>query len=336
MKTEVKRKARRGGRSLSRRSVLRGLAAAPLISILGCTDERSGTVADGGAGAPSGAGSSGSAGVPSSAAGSGGRSTAGTAGASGSSTAWAAGGTAAMTALASYRNPFEEVDATCSVTCQTTEGPCHDDQAPEREDVSEGQVGLPLRFGLRILDDKCQPISDADVDVWHCDVRGVYSSMTADNPQFCTGDDAPALAARYFRGHRMTGADGVAWFSTCFPGWYSSRAIHVHFTVRRSSRTGSEYVTSQLGFASALIQEICGSHPDYAGHGQPDTANTSDTVFPAATIDDYLFETERMSDGSMLAWKTIIIRSSLADSVCGDMGGMPGGGPGMGGPPPRG
>ena len=57
------------------------------------------------------------------------------------------------------------------------------------------------------------------------------------------------------------------------------------------------------------------------------SSNTSDTVFSAATVDDYEVEPERMSDGALLAWKTIIIRSALANSVCsaGSMaGGMPG------------
>ena len=59
---------------------------------------------------------------------------------------------AAMTALASYPNPFSgEVDTTCTPTCSMTLGPCHDDQAPEREDISEGKGGLPMRFALRTL-----------------------------------------------------------------------------------------------------------------------------------------------------------------------------------------
>jgi protocatechuate 3,4-dioxygenase beta subunit len=256
-------------------------------------------------------------------------------GSTGSATSWASGGTAAMTALASYPNPFsDEVDTTCTPTCTMTEGPCHDDQAPEREDISEGKGGLPMRFGLRILDDNCEPVSDADVDIWHCDNLGVYSSETADNPSFCTGSNAEALAARFFRGHRKTDTDGVAWFSTCFPGWYASRAIHVHMTIRRPARDGDEYLTTQVAFPTALIAELCGSHPDYAGHGQPDTANTSDTVFPSDTVDEYEVETARMSDGALLAWKTLIIRSSLSASVCAASGSSGGGGtPPTGAPP---
>lgn len=304
---------------LSRRRTLRllsaAMATAPLSS-WACSDDTTAT--------QNGLGSGGTA------AGSGGATTA-TGGATAEPTsAWASGGTAAMTALASYPNPFEaDASAACTLTCTLTMGPCHDDQAPAREDISEGQAGLPMRFALRILDDNCEPITDADVDVWHCDAAGVYSSETADNPAFCTGDNAEALAARFFRGHQMTDQDGIAWFNTCFPGWYSGRAIHIHFTVRRSSRDGEEYLTSQVAFSEDLIADICTNHVDYGERGQPDTSNTSDSVFPSDNVADYLMETQRMTDGAMLAWKTVIIRSSLSDSVCAEGGG---GGPNMGGP----
>jgi protocatechuate 3,4-dioxygenase beta subunit len=237
-----------------------------------------------------------------------------------------------MKALASYPDPFEDVSgSSCDVTCQMTLGPCHDDQAPEREDISEGKGGLPMRFALRILDDTCKPVTDADVDIWHCDAEGVYSSETADQPDFCTGDNAAALAARFFRGHRMTDNNGVVWFNTCFPGWYSGRAIHVHFTVRRSNRSGDEYLTSQVAFPTSLITEICTKHSEYSARGEPNTPNTSDTVFPSASVDSYTVSAEKMSDGALLAWKTVIIRSSLSSSVCSAGGSS---GPGMGGAPP--
>jgi len=333
--------------ALSRRDALRWIssvaAATPIATLLGCDDDSSAeesTLTEGGTGGTAGSagssdsaggsGGAGTGGASTEAAGSGGSSeeAGGTAGSeqssestTGSSSEWATGGTAALNPD-TYPNPFTTETATsCTLFCQATLGPCHDDSAPEREDISEGQPGLPLRFALRILDDACQPVTDADVDIWHCDVRGIYSSETSDNPGYCTGDDAEALAARYFRGHRMTDSEGIAWFSTCFPGWYSSRAIHIHFTVRRSSREGDEYLTSQIGFPTELIQDVCTTHSDYIDHGLPDTANDQDNVFPADSVDDYLVETERMSDGALMAWKTIVIRSSLSDAVCGASGG---------------
>ena len=125
------------------------------------------------------------------------------------------------------------------------------------------------------------------------------------------------MAARFFRGHQPTDSDGIAWFNSCFPGWYRGRAVHIHLTVRRSGRAGDEYLTTQVAFDEELIQDVFSSHPDYIAHGQPDTSYATDNVFPSANVDDYLMNTQQMDDGVLLAWKTIVIRSSLSDAVCG-------------------
>jgi hypothetical protein len=95
---------------------------------------------------------------------------------------------------------------------------------------------------------------------------------------------------------------------------------------------GEEYVTSQLFFPEELTAELFAGHPDYAALGQPDTTNASDSIYGG---EEYLLSTEKQADGSLLAWKTLVIRSSLADELCstGGMGGPPGGGMG---PPPGG
>jgi protocatechuate 3,4-dioxygenase beta subunit len=255
--------------------------------------------------------------------------------------AWATGGTAAMTALASYPNPFQAApDPACTPTCSMILGPCHDDQAPDREDISEGEAGLPMRFGLRVVDDECAPVSGADVDIWHTDSAGIYSSETSDSPDFCVGDNPVALAKRFFRGHQLTDENGVAWFNSCFPGWYAVRAIHIHVTVRRLGRNGDNYLTTQLAFQTSLIDDICTTHPDYQARGLPAVTNTTDGVFPSEGYERYAVETQRMSDGAMLAWKTLIIRSALDTELCseGMAEGAPGGAgfPGDGGVPPLG
>ena len=37
----------------------------------------------------------------------------------------------------------------------------------------------------------------------------------------------------------------------------------------------------------------------------------------SAAVADVTLETARMDDGALLAWKTLIIRSDLADELCG-------------------
>jgi hypothetical protein len=51
--------------------------------------------------------------------------------------AWATGGTAAMRAAATYPDPFQRIDAVCSLTCQQILGPCWAPKAAVRQDISE-------------------------------------------------------------------------------------------------------------------------------------------------------------------------------------------------------
>lgn len=221
--------------------------------------------------------------------------------------AWAMGGTAAMTAKDCYPDPLASI-TTCALVCATTAGPC---TAPtsERRDVSDGVTGLPLRLALKIVQaDSCTPVVGAVVEIWHTQRTGVYSGQTP-SPGFCSGNDAEAPSKNYFRGTQTTDASGRVDFDTCFPGWYPGRCIHIHVSVKLGAST---YVVTQLFFADSLNQQVFTTHAEYTQFGQPNTSNSADGIFGAANVVD----TARMSDGAMLAWKVIGIRSSLGQSLC--------------------
>jgi len=138
-----------------------------------------------------------------------------------------------MLAAASYPDPFENAGTTCALTCILTQGPCRAPSAPLRRDISEGEPGIPLRSMLRVLDaDGCTPVSGAEVEIWYCNVDGLYSAEDVENPGFCTGDDEHALESYFFRGRAIADAAGKVTFEGCFPGWYPSRSIHIHVLVR--------------------------------------------------------------------------------------------------------
>ncbi len=60
-----------------------------------------------------------------------------------------------------------------------------------------------------------------------------------------------------------------------YPGWYSGRAVHIHFKVRPD---GSEF-TSQLFFDDTLSTQVFGQAP-YASRGtEPDTPNSADNIY---------------------------------------------------------
>lgn len=213
---------------------------------------------------------------------------------------WASGGTAAMTDSDSYPNPFV-VPASCALFTSSTLGPCFA-SSPVRRDVSEGEAGLPVRLALQILDADCAVIEGAHVDIWHTGNSGLYSEGPI---EFCTDGDAEAEAAMYFRGAQVTDADGQVAFDTCFPGWYVSRAIHIHFQVFMPGG-GSATKISQLYFDPDLTRDIFASHVDYAEFGQPAVTNAGDSIY-ASVGEAGILETSRMTDGAMLAWKQIRI-----------------------------
>ena len=223
---------------------------------------------------------------------------------------WASGGTASITDNFPDDSLFD-TGSSCNVslTQTMTEGPCYFD-GDYLDDISDAQTGLPMMLCLQLVDANCNPLSGYEIEVWHCDVRGIYSGDTSGsadtqgfNSRFCTGDDSQALSSRWFRSIQVTDASGRVNFKSCFPGWYAGRAIHIHFRVRSNN---SDFVVSQFGFSDDFSDEICQSHTDYASRGTPDTHNTDDNIF-AGNSDDFLFTLGQNSDGSLLAWKRIII-----------------------------
>jgi protocatechuate 3,4-dioxygenase beta subunit len=252
---------------------------------------------------------------------------------------WAGGGTAAMTAKANYPNPFSApTSPTCAMTCELQQGPCWDSTAEERQDISDGLAGLPMRLHLRLVDESCKPISGAVVDVWHVSPVGKYSGNDSahENVAFCTENEADFTSHKYFRGKQTSDANGVVTFDSCFPGWYHGRAIHVHAMV---TVNGQAFLTTQLCFDDALNAEIISTQPIYNARGMLDTTDAHDGVFPAQDFSSFLIQTSKMIDGAMLAWKTIIVRSQLSETLCAPSGSHSGR-PGMfqhpNGPPPNG
>lgn len=280
----------------TRRDTLGMLGIAGVAMLVGCEDESTSSGEAWSAGRTGGGG--------------------GVAGAGGGAAtgSWATGGTAAMTGR--YPDPFRAaLGAACALTCATTAGPCYA-KTIERKDISEGHDGLPMRLAFLLVDETCKPVKGATIDIWHTAPEGLYSG--SDVSDFCTSGDAAARAARWFRGLQTSDANGRVDFDSCFPGWYSHRTIHIHIKVRIN---GTEYLTTQFVFDDALVDEIIATQPLYMDRGLRDTTNKTDLLFSSVSAADYTFQTERMADGAMLAWKVLVIRSSTATPLCSIGGG---------------
>jgi protocatechuate 3,4-dioxygenase beta subunit len=168
--------------------------------------------------------------------------------------------------------PAAAASASCVLTPAKTEGPYFVDEKLERSDIrvdpEDGsvQTGLPLTLELIVLDDDngCAPVAGAQVDIWHANHSGLYSDEAANGT---TGH-------KYLRGYQITDSDGAVEFTTIYPGWYSGRAVHIHFKIRTS---GYEF-TSQLFFDPQVTRKVM-AEGVYASRGEPDTTNSTDNVY---------------------------------------------------------
>jgi protocatechuate 3,4-dioxygenase beta subunit len=166
----------------------------------------------------------------------------------------------------------------CVVRPAETEGPYFVDEKLNRSDIrvdpvdgaSKAGVPLTLTFTVYRADGAaCTPLSGVQVDVWHCDGLGVYSDAAAQNTQ----------GKRFLRGYQVTDMAGNATFQTIFPGWYSGRAVHIHFKMRTFTGSQKTYeLTSQLFFNDAVLDAVFSQAP-YNTRGSRDTRNAGDMVY---------------------------------------------------------
>lgn len=209
---------------------------------------------------------------------------------------------------ADYPDPFEEGAGgnTCVLYPAQTIGPCYAAMPATRADISDGIAGLPLRLSLLVMrSDGCTPVPDASVDIWHSGVDGFYSAFATGT--ICNPGTQDVRSETFCRGVQTTNENGRVDFNTIFPGWYTGRAIHIHFTIRLNDR---ESVTSQLYFQEALTEEIL-AQGEYEARGKPSTTNSTDFIFMAGgTPEEVLFSTAKRPDGVLHAWKVLSIRQS--------------------------
>jgi len=151
--------------------------------------------------------------------------------------------------------------AHCTRTAEETAGPFYFEVDRVRSDIREGHDGAPLRLGVRVRDlaQGCDPIPNAVVDVWHCDATGSYSEP----------------GETYLRGLQVTNSDGIAEFTTIYPGWYPGRTVHIHAKVHLDKRT---VLTTQFYFDDDFTDRVFSLEP-YASDTGRDAFNDSDPLY---------------------------------------------------------
>ena len=192
----------------------------------------------------------------------------------------------------------------CVQTPSQTEGPYYFDTGELRRDITEGLPGTPLLVSLRLVETgSCEPVAGATIDIWHTDISGVYSGypdQTADT----TGET-------YLRGKQVTDANGIAEFETIYPGWYPTRAVHIHFMAYTDER---HLVTSQLYFPDTVSEAVYQTAP-YAARGLHPVTNDDDGIFPGDTVDSSLIgHVAENGEGYMISLSVGVAPGSSADA----------------------
>ncbi|QES87228.1 dioxygenase family protein [Rhizosphaericola mali] len=195
-------------------------------------------------------------------------------------------------------------DTTCTVTPTETEGP-FPTKSPSsyvRSDITKGD-GVGASMSIKIIitntNDSCNVLEGAIVDIWHCDVNGDYSeyggtTMQTNNYQ----------SYHWLRGRQTTDSTGVVSFTSIFPGWYESRATHVHVHVYNSS--GKSLLVTQIAFSDDLCISVNtnGSSYGYTKGTSGYTKNASDNVFSDSVTYEIATVTGSLSAGFSMT-KTI-------------------------------
>jgi protocatechuate 3,4-dioxygenase beta subunit len=159
----------------------------------------------------------------------------------------------------------------CVVRPDMTEGPFFVDEVLNRSDIrsdpTDGAIstGTPLELTFNVSQvgaNGCNPLSNAQVDIWHCDANGIYS------------DVQNAVGKKFLRGYQTTDFNGLATFTTIYPGWYPGRAVHIHFKIRYN---GYDF-TSQVFFDDVITDQVYLQEP-YAGRGERNIRNARDGIY---------------------------------------------------------
>jgi protocatechuate 3,4-dioxygenase beta subunit len=168
----------------------------------------------------------------------------------------------------------------CVVRPASTQGPYYVDEKLNRSDIrsdpSDGTVKqgalLVLTFNVSTISKStCVPVDGAIVDIWHCDAEGVYSDAV--DPTFNT------TGKKFLRGYQITDKNGVAKFTTIYPGWYPGRTVHIHYKIRSPALAKSPYeFTGQMYFYEGTTDRVY-AKPPYVARGKRSVSNLTDRIY---------------------------------------------------------
>ncbi|KAF9267174.1 aromatic compound dioxygenase [Marasmius fiardii PR-910] len=133
--------------------------------------------------------------------------------------------------------------------------------APVRQDITEGQVGVPLTLDIGVLDvTTCQPLKNVMVEVWGANAHGDF------------GDT-------FLRGAFQTDSAGIVEFQTIFPGFSSDGANHLNVAIHQNNMMSSPTAHSGRFFFTDRWTDVISMSDDYKGNTHKRVLNGEDSSF---------------------------------------------------------
>jgi protocatechuate 3,4-dioxygenase beta subunit len=175
-------------------------------------------------------------------------------------------------ALANIGAPAALMSGICTLTPAAVEGPYYLNNRLNRQDISEGKPGLETWYFFLVVDQNCNAVPGAIVDLWHNDGLGVYSGFASQG----------TAGQTFIRGVQIADGNGLVAFKSIYPGWYPGRCTHLHLKVHVGTSTR---LTSQTYFNDALSDLVHTRVMPYSQRGAAGrTRNTQDNIFNAANL----------------------------------------------------
>ncbi|KAF2090984.1 aromatic compound dioxygenase [Saccharata proteae CBS 121410] len=203
-------------------------------------------------------------------------------------------------------------NTSCILTPENTIGPYYVLGEYIRQDVTEGQAGMPVHLDMQFVDtNTCEPVEGLLIDIWAANATGVYSGIDASSGQ-------GGLNTTYLRGLQQSDAEGVVEFDTLFPGHYEGRATHEHVVAHVNATAlpngtfagGTVAHIGQIFFDESLRSAVELTSP-YNTNDLPIVSNDDDMWAPTQADNNYdpfpefmYLNSEDITDG-LLMWISI-------------------------------
>ncbi|WP_276482033.1 intradiol ring-cleavage dioxygenase [Paraflavitalea pollutisoli] len=202
---------------------------------------------------------------------------------------------------------YSSASGDCAVTDTETDGPYplynSRGSAINRVDITDGKTGLPLDMTITVrnVNDSCNVLANARVDVWHCDKDGYYSGYS-NSGYLGTQNNSEAV---FCRGLQYTDSQGQVKFTSIYPGWYTGRVTHVHAQIYVGT---SLKLTTQIAFPDAINTAVYKTSL-YSAHGQNSITNAGDNIIQDSLDNELATVTANSTTGGYNLVHTIYVKA---------------------------